>query len=237
MECLSAECFIKIKESYQALLQLTRDSLEEKLDFEIKSGILGYEKQLESFSFFFRLNLGQKLYAHTYNLSRTLKQEKVFAVKGKELADLIVKTLQAMRNDRDINLFYKIVKTSASIIKDISMPRYRESISAPIIPSYSILKATQVLMGKFTIQKLPSIILNRCIWKRLMLLLTQSRTGLNNQDSKCLVKLAAALKFLRKDSVVDEIETLQANFIGDYDPNSQMAELEILPVICGESQH
>ena len=140
MECLSAECFIKIKESYQALLQLTTDSLEEKLDFEIKSGIVGYEKQLESFSFFFGLNLGQKLYAHTYNLSRTLKQEKVSAVKGKELADLIVKTLQAIRNEHDINLFYKIVKTSASIIKDISMPAVPRKHKCP---NYSILQYTE----------------------------------------------------------------------------------------------
>ena len=29
-----AECFKKIKENYQALLQLMRDSLEEKLDFD-----------------------------------------------------------------------------------------------------------------------------------------------------------------------------------------------------------
>ena len=41
---------------------------------------------------------------------------------------------------------------------------------------------------------------------------------------------------IRKDSVADEIETLQANFKGDYDPNSRMGELELLPVICGESQ-
>ena len=37
-----------------------RDSLEEKLDFETKSRTVGCKKQLESFSFFFELNLGQK---------------------------------------------------------------------------------------------------------------------------------------------------------------------------------
>ena len=34
------ECFSKIKENYQTLLQLMRYSLEEKLDFEIKSRIV-----------------------------------------------------------------------------------------------------------------------------------------------------------------------------------------------------
>ena len=44
------------------------------------------------------------------------------------------------------------------------------------------------------------------------------------------------LKSIRKNSVVNEIETLQAKFGGDYAPNSLMAELEILTTISGESQ-
>ena len=44
------------------------------------------------------------------------------------------------------------------------------------------------------------------------------------------------LKLIRNDSVVDEIEALRANFQCYYDPNSLMVELELLPVICGESQ-
>ena len=116
-----AVCFRKIKENCQALLQLMRDSLEEKLDFETKSRIVGCKKQLESFSFF-RLNLGQKLYAHTDNLSKYLQQKKMSAVKGKKLADLTVKALQAMKNGCDFNLFYETVKNSGSTIKDISTP-------------------------------------------------------------------------------------------------------------------
>ena len=54
-----------------------RDSLEEKLDFETKSRIVGCKKQLESLSFLYELNLGQKLYVHTDNLSRTLQQKKM----------------------------------------------------------------------------------------------------------------------------------------------------------------
>ena len=44
------------------------------------------------------------------------------------------------------------------------------------------------------------------------------------------------LNSIRKDSAVDKIETFQANFKGDYDTNSLMAKLELLPVICGEFQ-
>ena len=47
-------------------------------------------------SCFFGLNLSQKFYVHTDNLSRTLQQKEMSAVKGWELADLSVKTLQAL---------------------------------------------------------------------------------------------------------------------------------------------
>ena len=53
-----------------------RDSLEEKLDFETKSRTVGCKNQLESFSFFFELNMGQKFYAHTDNLSRTVNRNR-----------------------------------------------------------------------------------------------------------------------------------------------------------------
>ena len=36
--------------------------------------------------------------------------------------------------------------------------------------------------------------------------------------------------------MVEKTKTLQANFEGDYGPNSPMAELELLPVNYGESQ-
>ena len=41
---------------------------------------------------------------------------------------------------------------------------------------------------------------------------------------------------IRKDSVADKIETLQSNFKYDYNSNYVVAELELLPVICGKSQ-
>ena len=58
-------------------------------------------------------------------------------VKGKRLADLTVKYLQAMRNYRDFNLFSETVKNPASTIKDISMPTVPRKHKCP---NYSILK-------------------------------------------------------------------------------------------------
>ena len=83
------------------MLKLWKESLEEKLDAERKSRIIGCEKQMESFKFYFGLQLCRKLYAHTNNLSKTLQKEKMFAIKGKSLADLTVQNVECIRNDRD----------------------------------------------------------------------------------------------------------------------------------------
>ena len=57
------------------------------------------------FKFYFGLQLGRKLYAHSNNLSKILQKEEVFAIKEKSLADLTVQNLEGIRNDRDYNLF------------------------------------------------------------------------------------------------------------------------------------
>ena len=44
------------------------------------------------------------------------------AISGKELADLTIKTMQGMRNDRDFDLFYETVTKSASSIYFVSTP-------------------------------------------------------------------------------------------------------------------
>ena len=80
-------------------MALWKESLDEKPDAQTKARINGCKKQLESFSFYFGLNLGRKLYAHTDNLSKTVQKEKMSAISSKELADLTIKTMQGMRND------------------------------------------------------------------------------------------------------------------------------------------
>ena len=68
----------------------------------------------EILKFYFGLPLGRKLYAHTDNLSKTLQQEKMSAIKGKSLADLTVQILEGIRNDRNYNLFYESVEKSSA---------------------------------------------------------------------------------------------------------------------------
>lgn len=63
------------------------------------------------------------------------------AVKGNKLEDLTVTILQAMRNDRDLRNCKKVCKYYQGYV--FQRPWYRESINAPIIPSFNILKVIQ----------------------------------------------------------------------------------------------
>ena len=66
----------RILDNYAVLLQEWTISLDEKLQSDIRGRIIGCQAQMNTFDFFFRLNLGQWLFSHTDNLSRTLQQTK-----------------------------------------------------------------------------------------------------------------------------------------------------------------
>ena len=85
-----ASCFQGILDNYAALLQEWTISLDDKVqsDIYIRGSIIGCQAQVNTFDFFFGLNLGQRLFSHTDNLSRTLQQPKMSALTGKRVACL-----------------------------------------------------------------------------------------------------------------------------------------------------
>ena len=125
----------RILDNYQSLMQLWEEYLEERLDQETRARIIGCKSQMESFYFFFGLNLSHKLYAMTDNLSKSLQATKMSAIKGRKSADLVITTLKDIRKDDQFQLFYDAVKKVANSIKVIAqqaMPRKRKR---PIIQS------------------------------------------------------------------------------------------------------
>ena len=80
---------------------------------------------MNTFDFFLGLNLGQRLFSHTDNLSRTLQQTKMSALSGKRVACLTKDVLQKMRKDTSFRSFYDVV-----LLKSKSYP----SMSGPMLP-------------------------------------------------------------------------------------------------------
>ena len=71
---VQGESFERIKENYEALMLEWDICLEERLDTEIRAHIIGVKAQMESFQYFFGLNLGATLLIQTDNLSKTLQK-------------------------------------------------------------------------------------------------------------------------------------------------------------------
>ena len=108
-----ATCFQKIIENYPLLLALWEECLKEKLDPETRSQIIGCRAQMKVFNFYFGLCLGQKLYALTDNLSKSIQKEIMPAVTGQRIAALTLKTIERMRNEADLNLLFQTLRKKA----------------------------------------------------------------------------------------------------------------------------
>ena len=92
---------------------------------------------MTTFSFFFGLQLGCRLYAITDNLSKALQEKKMSAFSSRRLARATLSTIEAMRNDRPFDIFYEHVLKKAEVhnmVEETKKGRKRPK------PKYSILQ-------------------------------------------------------------------------------------------------
>ena len=87
----------------------------ERLQPDVRARIIGCKAQMEQFDFVFGLHLGERLYSHTDNLSKTLQATKMADVSGQRLANLTKETLTKMRNDQNFDHFYVSRKSEGLI--------------------------------------------------------------------------------------------------------------------------
>ncbi|XP_074609646.1 zinc finger MYM-type protein 1-like [Acropora palmata] len=82
-----ASCFQRIIDNYSALLQEWIVCLDQKLQADVRGRVIGCKAQMNTSDFFFGLNLGERLFSHTDNLSKTLQKTKMSAVSGQRVAN------------------------------------------------------------------------------------------------------------------------------------------------------
>ena len=100
-----------------------------KLDSEVKARIIGVQNQMCEFYFFCGINLSQRLFAKSDNLSKILQKGSMSALSGLHLAELTVKTYQKVRSDEEAELFFKTVSKNALdyfFINNTALPRKRK---------------------------------------------------------------------------------------------------------------
>ena len=157
------------------------------------------------------------------------------AIGGKELPGLTVKTLKNMRNDRNFKLFYEKIETSASKIDEAStpmLPRKRKK------PNYSILQYVKGNPKPTGGAYHPENAYDH--FKQMFFqALDATVNAINDRFDQPGFELFSQveqlfLKSVKKKDVTDELAMVEKHFKNDYDEESLIAELQLLPTIFEE---
>ena len=103
---IRAESLQSVINNYTALLETWQESLGATQDTEMRAHNIGVSSQMNTFSFFFGVMLGQLLFSHSDNFSRTLQKRDMSAAGAQGVASMTLKTLEKVRNDADFHLFW-----------------------------------------------------------------------------------------------------------------------------------
>ena len=123
-----AEALHSILANYEVLQSLWEESVDCVRDTEMRSRIQGISACMTTFDFFFGVSLGELLLNHSDNLSRALQASSISAAEGQKIANMTVKTLQAIRTDNEFKLFWLSVSQKAKKfeINEPTLPRRRK---------------------------------------------------------------------------------------------------------------
>ena len=231
-----AECMKRIIDNYQSLLKLWEECLEERLDQETRARILGCKNQMESFKFFFGLNLSHKLYAMTDNLSKALQGTKMSAIKGKKSADLVVATLKDIRQEKHFESFFGTVKRAAESTKEIGqpdLPRKRKR------PNYSILQYVTGYEGPASNAYHPETAaeyFKQMYFEALDAIVNAIKDRFEQPALKRFMNVEELiLKTINHKDTSAELEIFKTNFNGDFDADQLESELHLIPTLFKES--
>ena len=136
-----------------------------------------------------RSQLGRKLYAHTDNLSKTLQQEKMSAIKGSHWQISPYKLSKIYVMMRTTTFSTKVLKNQLAKSRLSQNRPYCENGTHQITVFFILSRATN--LKNFIIQKLYMQISRQSTAKQLIPLSIRLRTGLSNLDSKCFVRLSS----------------------------------------------
>ena len=96
-----------------------------KQDSEVKARIIGVQRQMCEFQFFYDLNLS-RLFAIRNNLPKKLQKESMSALSGLYLTESTAQTYQKKGSDEEAELFFKTVSKKSldySFINEATLPR------------------------------------------------------------------------------------------------------------------
>jgi len=123
-----ADSLLSIINNYSALLSTWDEAIGTAKDTESEARLQGVQAQMKTFDFFFSVTLWEMLLQHTDNVNRTLQNKMLSVAAGQQMANMVIRTLQAFRNAKSFDLFWKKVTKSAESLDvgEPQLPRQRK---------------------------------------------------------------------------------------------------------------
>ena len=240
-----AECMKRILINYETLMLLWDECLEEKLDQETKSRIIGCNAQMKTFKFFFGLSLSHKLYSMTDNLSKTLQAERMSALTGRKQAELVIETVSGMSKDKKgirdpkkFKAFYDTTTKHAVSKKKIDQPKLPRQRNAP--KNYSILQYVtrpEQKTSEAHHPETPEDYYREIFYEAVDTLENVLKDRFDQPALKRFENVEQLLlKAISNHDYTEQLETLKKDFEGDFDVNQIESELNLLETIFKESE-
>ena len=104
------DAITSILENYSVLSQIWEESLEARMEPDLKERVIGVKTRLGSHRLLIGLKLSKKILRVTDNFSRILPKTSLSAAEGQTRAKMTIKTLMSMRTDKAIVQFFETVK-------------------------------------------------------------------------------------------------------------------------------
>ena len=215
-----AACFRRILDNYSALMEEWRVSLEDKLQPDVRGRIVGCQAQMQTFDFFFGLSLGERLFSHSDNLSKTLQSTRMSAVSGQRLAQLTKSVLESIRNDDSFSAFYSIVlrKSKDHAISDPLLPRKRRAPAR-----------IEVGSGQPTFPETPKDHYRRIYFEAIDLIVNAIEQRFSQPSFTAYEKMESLLlKGINGESYTAELDYMKVSYKDDINFDSLKAQLQVL---------
>lgn len=212
--------------------------LEENLQTEVRSRIIGCRAQMMSFKFFYGINLSFTIYSITDNLSKALQAEALSAMESQETAKLSFETLQRMRSQENSDAFFDTVKSKAEridFIEEPSLPRKKRT------PNYRTLEQYFDVQGlaSNSVAYHPSDAREsfRLIYFEVLdSIISVIKERFNQPSFQAYMKMESfLLKAINGSCTKEEHEFLHENYYADIDVDFLEAEKEVWKTIFCDS--
>ena len=126
---VKASSLDSVLKNYRVFQALWEEAKEIAPDSETRTRIAGVELKMSTFPYLFGVLLGECIFKHTDNLSKTLQSPALTAAEAHHVANLTCQTLERIRDDESYDLFWeKALQLQRDLdVDDPVLPRMRKT--------------------------------------------------------------------------------------------------------------